>query len=185
MSTISDISSITTYNSMPPLIDRFGRIVLDEDGESTIADEAVPLNTHLYFDEHGNEISYEEYRQRITEEVQWGGTGDFEEPEEDEEPPWIRTPLIDQRFVLKHPRVILAFLRFVDLYNELADPEEVLMLKAIPQNIVSLICNHPSVADVPPEFQEDVEELRFRLEAHQDLSELQWSQEPPTKETPP
>jgi hypothetical protein len=189
MSLISDISSVSTYDSMPPLVDRHGRIIFeDDDGASTITDDAFelpPQNTHLYFDDNGDEISYEEYRNRLYEEQAqeshpqqeaWGGA---EEPEEDEEPPWIRTPLVNQRFLLKHPRVILAFLRFIDLYNELADPEEVFMIRAIPQSVIATIRNHSSVTDVPPEFQAEVNELLYRLENHQDLSELNWSQPPP------
>ena len=172
MEILSDISSVSTHthDSMPPLVDRFGRIVLEEpDDRSTITiEEAMmveePVNTHLYFDEDGNEITHEEYLYQHAQEEQ----------QEDEEPPWIRTPLINQRFLLKHPRVILAFLRFIDLYNELADPEEVFMIKAIPQRVVNTITSHHSVSQVPPEFEDDVRELKYRLDRHSDLSELHW-----------
>ncbi len=130
--------------------------------EDALRIEEPPVNTHLYFDENGNEIPYDDFLRQ----------GEAEGHEE--EPPWIKTPLINQRFILKHPRVILAFLRFIDLYNELADPEEVFMMKSIPQKIVNLINEHPSVTEVPPEFQEDVDELKIRLDRHADLSELHW-----------
>jgi hypothetical protein len=175
MEILSDISSVSahSFDSMPPLIDRFGRIVLEEpDDRSTVTYEEAarietPLNTHLYFDEDGNEIPYEEFV-RLNEETE------PEEDSDDEEPPWIRTPHINQKFILKHPRVMLAFLRFLDFYNELADPEEVFIIKAIPQSIIKRICEHHSVAQVPPEFAEDVEELKHRLGRHADLSELHW-----------
>lgn len=93
-----------------------------------------------------------------------------EEPEDDFQ--WIKTPLVNRRFVLKHPRVLLSFLRFIDEFNELADPDEVLMLPAIPQRIVQGVLSHTSVVDPPPEFLEQINELRLRLEAHADLSEL-------------
>ncbi len=178
---ISDISSVTahTHDSMPPLIDRFGRLVLDDRSTVTYEDANMiqePVNTHLYFDEDGNEIPYEQYLHLnvVAPEEGHAEAYEAEEEEDDHEPPWIRTPLINQKFILKHPRVILAFLRFIDLYNELADPEEVFMMRAIPQSVVNLICEHSSVADVPPEFQQDVNELKHRLSRHADLSECHW-----------
>lgn len=97
-----------------------------------------------------------------------------EEESEEVSPDWIKTPMIHQRFLLKHPRVILAFLTFVDLYNELAEGEEILLLPAIPQRVVNTIFDHPAVKSPPEEFQEQVRELKARIEAHMDLSELQW-----------
>lgn len=91
---------------------------------------------------------------------------------------WIRTPLVNRRFVLKHPRVLLSFLRFIDEFNELADPDEVLMLPAIPQRIVQGVLSHSSIVDPPAEFMDQIRELRLRLEAHADLSELP-QEEPP------
>jgi len=93
-----------------------------------------------------------------------------EEPEDNFD--WIKTPLVNQRFVLKHPRVLLSFLRFIDEFNELADPDEVLMLPAIPQRIVQGVLSHSSLVNPPAEFLDEVRELRLRLEAHADLSEL-------------
>ena len=95
-----------------------------------------------------------------------------EEEEEEDDFVWIKTPLVNRRFVLKHPRVLLSFLRFVDEYNELAEPDEVYMLPAIPQGIVQNVLSHTSVVNPPPEFVEVVAELRQRLESHMDLSEL-------------
>jgi hypothetical protein len=97
---------------------------------------------------------------------------DNEEEEPEDNFDWIKTPLVNRRFVLKHPRVLLSFLRFIDEFNELADPDEVLMLPAIPQRIVQGVLNHSSVANPPAEFAEVVNELRIRMEAHADLSEL-------------
>jgi hypothetical protein len=91
---------------------------------------------------------------------------------------WIKTPLINRRFVLKHPRVVLSFLRFLDEFNELADPDEVLMLPAIPQRIVQIVLSHSSLVNPPPEFLDEIRELRQRLDAHADLSELP-QEEPP------
>jgi hypothetical protein len=99
-----------------------------------------------------------------------------EEPEDNFD--WIRTPLVNRRFVLKHPRVLLSFLRFIDEFNELADPDEVLMLPAIPQRIVQGVLSHSSIVNPPAEFLDEIRELRLRLEAHADLSELP-QEEPP------
>lgn len=130
--------------------------------------------THLYFDEDGNTISRQEFEAQQTQEAM-SVQEDEDEDEDEETETWIRTPFIQQKFILKHPRVLLAFLRFVDFYNELADPEEVLMLPAMSQEVVQLVQNHPAVRDVPEEFQEDVRELLYRMENHSDLSELSWS----------
>lgn len=170
MEILSDISSVSTES--------FGDMYhLDEpeDADTIVNEDALrieepPVNTHLYFDENGNEVPYEEFLQQNINDSDTEG-----EEEEDKEPPWIKTPVIHQQFLLKHPRVILAFLRFIDLYNELAEPEEMFLMKAIPQRIVNLITQHPSVTDVPSEFEEDVHELRYRLERHADLSEAYWA----------
>ncbi len=151
MEILSDISSVSSQSFVD------NHLLEEPEDASTVGyDDAIrldeaPLNSHIYFDEDGNEIPYEQFLQQQQQQQEQG-------QEEDNEPPWIKTPLINQKFILKHPRVILAFLRFIDLYNELADPEEVYMMKAIPQAIVSKICNHSSVAAVPPEFQTEVNE---------------------------
>lgn len=93
-----------------------------------------------------------------------------EEPEDTFE--WIRTPQVNQRFIIKHPRVLLSFLRFIDEYNELADPEEVYLIPAIPQRIVQNIFQHVSFVDPPPEFADTIREFRHRLMMHMDLSQL-------------
>lgn len=170
MEILSDISSVSTHDSMPPLIDQFGRIVQEVDDQTTVTlDFPEPENSHIFFDEDGNEISYEEYRHLYADEEP------EEEPYEEEAyDSYIRTPMIHQKFLLKHPRVILAFLRFIDLYNELAEPDEVFMIQSIPQRLVDLVHQHPAVKSPPPAFEEDVDELLWRLDRHADLSELHW-----------
>ena len=174
MEVLSDISSVSTHNSMPPLMDRFGQIVMEDDRTTVTLSEAEhdhnTWGNHLFIDEEGNECSYEEYR-RLHLEKEEGPAEPAEAAPEEEDEFWLKTPHINQTFLLKHPRVILAFLRFIDLYNELADPEEVFMLRAIPMRIFNRILEHPAVKFVPEEFQEDVEELIQRLGCHADLSE--------------
>lgn len=176
MEILSDISSVSTHNSMPPLIDRFGRVVMEDDQTTVTLPEVqnhyYNSGSHLYFDEDGNECSYEEYRRlHLEEEESAEPVEAAPEDEDDEDEVWLKTPHINQRFLLKHPRVILAFLRFIDFYNELADPEEVFMLRAIPMSVFNRILEHPAVKFVPEEFEEDVEELIYRLGRHADLSE--------------
>lgn len=192
MEVISDISSISTYNSMPPLIDMFGRLVIDNDEQTTITDETmslpvepwaqweeeepeyhfhrppaieIPQNTHLYFSEDGNEITREQFEMNMLMEQR-------EQQEQEAANFAIRTPLVNHRFTMRHPRVILDFLRFLDSYNEVAEAEDVFMIQAIPHSVLQMILNHPSIQNTPPEFQNEVNELRWRLERHADLSEL-------------
>jgi hypothetical protein len=178
MEVLSDISSVSTHNSMPPLIDRFGRIVMEDDQTTVTLPEVqhdpYMWGTHLFFDDDGNECSYEEYRNHHLQEEGSAEAVEAAPEEEEDEEVYIRTPIINQKFILKHPRVILAFLRFVDFYNELADPEEVLMMPAIPMRIIRRIHEHESVKFPPQEFEEDVNELLHRLSNHSDLSELTW-----------
>jgi hypothetical protein len=175
MEVLSDISSVSTHNSMPPLIDRFERIVMEDDQTTVTLPEVqhdpYMWGTHLFFDEEGNECSYEEYRRLHLVKEEESAEPVEAEPEEDEDELYIKTPCINQTFLLKHPRVILAFLRFIDFYNELAESDEVFMLRAIPMRIFNRILEHPAVKFVPEEFQEDVEELIQRLGRHADLSE--------------
>ena len=195
MEVLSDISSVSSHGSMPPLIDMFGRLVIDDGGETISMVEPVSLpstpiagwtheaeyeepeefqfhqdpprqNTHLFFDEDGNVISHEQYleereRERMVEE------------DMDVSPHFaIRTPAINHRFTLRHPRVVLNFLRFLDSYNEVAEPDEVFMIRAIPKEVQDSILNHVSLRETPPEFEIEVNELKYRLARHADLSEL-------------
>ena len=64
------------------------------------------------------------------------------------------------RLDMRHPRVVLNFLRFVESYNELAPHGEEIHVPYIPQEQVAMILNHDSVVNPPPEFAEEVAELR-------------------------
>lgn len=67
------------------------------------------------------------------------------------------------RLDMRHPRVILNFLRFVNTYNELAPPGEEIYLPAFPESIYQHIVSHPGVAEPVPEFYAEVAELRYLL----------------------
>lgn len=91
-----------------------------------------------------------------------------EEDEEDENELWIETPRINRTFLLKDPRVMLAFLRFVETFNEFADLDDIIVLRAIPRQIISNIEKVPLVQNPPPEFQAEAAELLERLNRFSD-----------------
>lgn len=64
------------------------------------------------------------------------------------------------RLDMRHPRVVLHFLRFVSSYNELAPEGEDIHLPLISQEAVSDILSHESIVNPPAEFASEVAELR-------------------------
>ena len=75
------------------------------------------------------------------------------------------TPRLPRVAILRHPRVLLAFLRFVALQNEVALEGEAIVLPSIPLEIAQKIINHPSITNPPIEFLDDIDELKERIEA--------------------
>jgi hypothetical protein len=67
------------------------------------------------------------------------------------------------RLDMRHPRVVLNFLRFVDSYNEIAPEGEKIRLPYMDRDTVQMILSHESVLNVVPEFAADVAELRERV----------------------
>ena len=108
---------------------------------------------HLFFDENGAEISHEAFLQ-MQEDEEWG----------------FLVPTI-ARGTLRHPRVLLNFLRYIDSHNEVAKPEEFIFVKAIPPHIYNLMLKHSSIQNPSIGFEADVNELLQRIEYHRDLSE--------------
>jgi hypothetical protein len=70
---------------------------------------------------------------------------------------------VDTPLVARHPRVLLAYLRFIDLYNEVAKPEEVLPPFKMSHAAQAEILYHSTVFHAPHEFKKDVDELRARI----------------------
>jgi len=70
---------------------------------------------------------------------------------------------VDTPLVARHPRVLLAYLRFIDLYNEVAKPEEVLPPFKMSHAAQAEILYHSTVFHAPREFKQDVDELRTRI----------------------
>jgi hypothetical protein len=70
------------------------------------------------------------------------------------------------RLDMRHPRVLLNLLRFVETYNELAPPGEDIHLPLIPQERADFILSHVSVVNPVPEFADQVAELRSLVERY-------------------
>lgn len=107
---------------------------------------------HLYFDDNGNEISYEEYL-KLRDHLVWA----------------FNTPQISSR-PLRHPRVLLNFLRYVDSHNKFAEPDELIFLKPIPQGIYHRMIMHQSIQNPSDDFKDDALELLELISDHVDLS---------------
>jgi hypothetical protein len=73
------------------------------------------------------------------------------------------------RLDMRHPRVLLNLLRFVDTYNELAPYGEEIHLPLIPQDRADHILAHESVVNPPPEFADQVAELRALVERYTEV----------------
>jgi len=65
--------------------------------------------------------------------------------------------------IARHPRVLLAYLRFIDLYNEVAKPEEILPRFKMSHTEQAEVLYHSTVFNAPHEFKQDVDELRARI----------------------
>jgi len=75
-------------------------------------------------------------------------------------------PAINKILIAEHPRVVLAYLRFIDSYNEVAPPLHKIQAFKIPANTVQSVLDHPSVATPAAEFIPEIRELKVRLKAH-------------------
>ncbi len=60
----------------------------------------------------------------------------------------------------RHPRVLLAYFRFLTLHNEIAPPQERILIPNMPKKVSDFILKHPSIQDTPPEFKSEVDALR-------------------------
>lgn len=188
MARLLSISSIDSFDSMPPLIDRFGNIVLDD--RATIGSPMdveedniqfnrppeiqIPQNHHMYFGDDGEEISRDQFLENMAQE-EYNERQELlrrQQEQEDQDEFYLETPMMNHKFVMKHPRVLLDFLRFIDSYNEVAEPGDLLMMRAIPNEVIRYILSHRSIRETPPEFRDQVNELKWRLSRHADLSEL-------------
>ncbi len=80
-----------------------------------------------------------------------------------QEEPWVFVLNVDDfalRLDMRHPRVVLSYLRFVESYNSYVPEPEQIHLPKIKSNMVAFILGHSSVLNPAPEFVEEVDELR-------------------------
>ncbi len=65
----------------------------------------------------------------------------------------------------RHPRVLLAYFRFVSFTNEIAKSrQEYISIPPIPKDVKQYILNHSSFKETPSEFQEEVNNLHAWVE---------------------
>lgn len=67
--------------------------------------------------------------------------------------------LNDTKF--RHPRVLLAYFRFVCLHNEIADAEDHILIPKLSKSVSDFILNHCSFHQTPVEFKGEVDALRM------------------------
>lgn len=64
------------------------------------------------------------------------------------------------QLTFRHPRVLLAYFRYVSVTNELAEtPQEYIRLPCMPTDVKSYILNHISFQEDIPEFREERNDL--------------------------
>jgi hypothetical protein len=78
---------------------------------------------------------------------------------------------------MRHPRVVLNLLRFVNTYNELAPEGEKIHLPPIPPSAADIILSHISVTHPVPEFASEVAELRALVDAYSSCRLCGWGGE--------
>ena len=122
---------------------------VEEDGQSLDSDDYEVLSPQAI------ENLREEMRQMYEEAY------DISDSEEEE----FAVPLVSVQgpLVARHPRVLLAYLRFIDLYNEIAKPEEVLPSFKMSHAMQAEVLYHSTVFHAPQEFKAEVDELRARV----------------------
>lgn len=119
---------------------------------AVIEANAKPVNRHLFFDKEGNEVTREEYEQLQQNE---------EEKKDDEDERWgIKIPRPIIPLTARHPRVLLAYFRFVHSYNEDADIP--IVIPRMSKSAMDLVLDY--VEGPPPEFEQEVEDLKYYLD---------------------
>lgn len=91
------------------------------------------------------------------------------EPEGEEDQGWCVSVTVSDlalRLDMRHPRVLLNLLRFVDTYNELAPPGEEIHMPLMPQERAEEVLSHESIVNPAPEFAAEVAELRALIERY-------------------
>lgn len=167
-----DDDHLDEFTDLPPLVQSVIAPFLDpEDDDAAAAPAAAaaappPLfNQHLYFDEAGNEVSFDEYTklealQEIRAASDEAGNEGYDDEYDDDCEDWafsLRTKI--NKVVFYHPRVLLAYFRFVSFHNELVDDEDKIKIPLMPKEIAAKALSHSSIQDPPEEFADEVFDL--------------------------
>lgn len=102
---------------------------------------APPASHHLFFDPEGNIVSYEEHV------ASWAA-----EEEEEQLEFAVNIPRPSQKLVARHPRVLLAYFRFIQSLNEVADEEEIIRIPRLPEGVYTHIARYLEQNPAPLEF---------------------------------
>ncbi len=123
----------------------------------------LPAPKHLFFDEDGNVVSREEFEALQWAEAETEQSAD-EAEEVEEETVWgIQIPRITQRMVARHPRVLLAFFRFIEALNECSFEDERITVKPMPTDVFTHVMDYLEKNPPPPEFEGEVRDLKHYL----------------------
>lgn len=140
---------VSTHSSpasgcLAPLPHLLSPLALSRQTSSSVEEQATGIkeNTHIFFDDDGNEIREEDY---FHLELQL-------------------SPTSRRTRSFRHPRILLFYLRYIAAANELEPTDKHLsyprLTEADRDQVRSYISFHPP----PPEFQEDVDELFALME---------------------
>ena len=129
----------------PPSQDSLNTLVCDESLDSDDYSVLSPLAI---------ENMREEMRQMYEEAYE------FTDDEEEDFAVPLTSIQTTKPLIARHPRVLLAYLRFLNLYNELAEPDEKLPEFKIDYETQAEILHHKTVYAAPREFTTEVNELR-------------------------
>lgn len=83
----------------------------------------------------------------------------------------IKLPSPNGFLTMHSPDMVLDYLRFWDNYNDECEASDVVLLPALPGELIQRILSHPSLYPKGKDSGSKLSELRKRLEAHRDLSE--------------
>ena len=123
----------------------------------SLADDEQSLESNDY------EVLSPQAIENLREEMRQMYEEAYDVSDSEEEDFAVPLTTVDTPLVARHPRVLLAYLRFIDLYNEVAKPEEVLPPFKMSHAAQAEILYHSTVFHAPHEFKKDVDELRARI----------------------
>jgi len=128
--------------------------------------QAVPT----LVEENGQSLDSDDYEvlspqaiENLREEMRQMYEEAYDVSDSEEEDFAVPLTTVDTPLVARHPRVLLAYLRFIDLYNEVAKPDEMLPRFKMSHAEQAEVLYHSTVFHAPHEFKAEVNELRARI----------------------